>query len=332
MSYLKTKKGTESFKVLVEIEEAQIAKQDDAFVAVYDGTQIPGVVIKAFVGKKEVALDSLVGDIDPTTLIGKDPSKMTVDEIAALQAYLADLAKGNAGVKDTEETKKEVKKSAEKKTGKKAPKEEPAEDTPAELPEGITSIEDLKGMSAKDLWKDVVKPLADELDGINSRSKKDDMIEALAAYFNLEDEEAEEEDVETEEDENEAEYEEDDAEDDDEYEDDEDEDEEEEEDSDEDEDEEEDDSEDDEDEEEDEEESDDDDDDEDEDEDAEWDDEEDDEDEDEVTEEDVDNLFKAGNKAAIIKFCKEHGISLPKKKLSAPKVKAIIKEALFGDE
>lgn len=328
MTNLQSKSGLSLFTALVTVAGVELQKQGNVIVAFLNGEKLGTVDAETVVADgKKLKVASLKPAIDVTALVGKDPTTLTHEELVQLTLHLqslasakvgenAPVAKSQAKAKD-EATEKEVVK-VEKKTKKTVVVEK------SELPEGFETYEDLAELGSKELWKDIVKGIASELEGISSRSKKDEMLEAAAKYFGLTPAEEEEEDEEEEEadalpesmdDEDEEEDEDDDLEDEDEDEDDEDE---EDEDSDEDDEDEDDDSDEDDDEDED---------------DEEYDEEdEDEEDEDEVTEKDVDALFKAGNKAAIVEFCRTHGISIPKKKLSADKVKQIIKEALFGEE
>lgn len=321
MSKLQTKSGVALFTAMVQVAGVELAKEGAKVVAFLNGEKLGTVQGETVVADgKKLKIESLASAIDPAALVGKDPTTLTQEELIALTTYLQGLAAGKLNVSDKKEAKGKAEKAAEKKTGKKveAPVEEEEETEEAELPEGVESIEDLEKMGAKDLWK-LAKPL--NLEGINSRTKKDDLVEALAEHFGLEaDEEEEDEDIEEDAlpesmtDEDEEEYDEDEEDEDDEEED-------------------EDESDDEEDEEEDEDESDEEDDEEEEDDEDEEDEEEDDEDEededDELTPEDIDAME---TKEEIMAVIKKHGIKLPKKKLSVLKVKRFIKEALFGDE
>lgn len=336
MTKLQTKSGKTLFNATVEVSGVELFKQEKDIIAVLEGVKIgkvTGTTVTTYVADnlkektEKVKLTELIPNINPQDLIGKDPNTLSKEELIVLTQYLQDIAAG----KVTQTKEKSVKKE---------------EKTKPKLPKGINSYEDLAKLSQKDLWTKVVKPVVSELEGITSRSKKDEMLEAIAKYYGLspiEEEESllkedklpssfdDEEDIDDEDDIEEEDIEEDDEdeeyEDDDEDIDDEDieEDDEEEDEYEEDEDDEEE-YEDDEDDEEDDEEDE-------EDDEEEYEDEdEDDEDEDEVTEEDVDALFESGNKKAIVEFCKKHQIQLPRKKLSAAKVKQIIKDQLFGEE
>ncbi len=332
MTQLKTKSGKELFDAEVLVTGVTLHKEDGVVVAKLDGetvgTVVSGTVV--FAGK-EVKISALVGEIDPTTLIGKDPTTLTQEELIALTTYLQQLAAGAAPAPKKEE---KAKAKPASKTAPAVEEDEEDEEEGFELPEGLDTYEAIASLGVKELWAKIGKHVAAEA-GIKARTPKDEMLEALAEFFGLEADEEEEEvkpaktkskakapvvedeeDDEEFEDEDEEEFDED-EDDIDEDEDDIDEDEEDEDDIDE---EDEDDIDD-----EDEEEFD-------EDEEEFEDDEDEDEDDDEVTEEDVDALFETGNKAAIVMFCKEHGITLPKKKMSAATIKQIIKDELFGDD
>lgn len=331
MTKLQTKSGLSLFTAMVTVSNIELQREGDKVAAFLNG-QLIGVVEGETVvadGKK-LKLASLKPSINAASLIGKDPTTLSHEELVALTLHLQQLATDKVGdAPVAEEAPKASKKKATAEAETKAKPKAKAVVEKAELPEGLETYEDLAELGSKELWKDVVKGIVSELEGITSRSKKDEMLEAAAKYFGLTPADEEEEDEE-EEDDLPGSF---DSEDDDEDED-EDEDELEDEEDDEDEDEEDEDEEDDEDS--DDEDEDEDDEDEEEDEDDEDYDEEDEDDDDEddeaVTPKDVDALFKAGNKKAILDFCKLHEISIPKKKLSADKVKQIIMEALFGDE
>lgn len=330
MTKLQTKSGLSLFTAMVTVSNIELQREGDKVAAFLNG-QLIGVVEGETVvadGKK-LKLASLKPSINAASLIGKDPTTLSHEELVALTLHLQQLATDKVGdAPVAEEAPKASKKKATAEAETKAKPKAKAVVEKAELPEGLETYEDLAELGSKELWKDVVKGIVSELEGITSRSKKDEMLEAAAKYFGLtpadEEEEDEEEDdlpgsFDSEDDDEDEDEDEDELEDeeDDEDEDEEDEDEEDDEDSDD-----EDEDEDDEDEEEDEDDEDYD----------EEDEDEDDEDDEAVTPKDVDALFKAGNKKAILDFCKLHEISIPKKKLSADKVKQIIMEALFGDE
>lgn len=317
---LQTKSGIEVFegKVLVNAKDFTLVKEDDKVYAEKNGKRL-GLAHTVLADGKKIAVENLVPSIDPADLVGKDPTTLSKDELVVLTQYLQNLTAGKLNVSDKKEAKKKAEKAVEEKTGKKVEEEEEAA-----LPEGIESIADLEDMGAKELWKEIVKPIADQLDGINSRSKKDEMIAAIAEFYDLEDTEADEDDEDLEEDDlpedlDDSEEESDeDIEEDEDLEEDSDEEEEEESEYDEDEDsEEEDDSEEEEEEEEDED-------------DYEEDDEEEEDNEDsELTPEDIDNLE---TKEEIVAIIKKYDLDLPKKKLSVRKVKEFIKNEIFGDE
>jgi hypothetical protein len=325
---LQTKSGASLFNGLVQkaVEGFSVAKDNGQFVAISEKSGNPiGVIVgeTVTVDGKKVKLDSLVPSINPADLVGKDPTTLSKEELIILTEYLQGLAGSKAKVSDSKDATEKTEKAAKKKAKKAKPEpeveveeEETEEAEKAELPDGIESIEDLDGLKAKELWA-IAKPL--EIEGITSRSKKDALVEALAEYFDLEEEEDEEiESDELPEDmqDDEEEYDEEESDDEDEDEEDEDEDEEE--------------DEDDEEEEDDEDESDEEEDDEDEDEEEEDEDYDDDEEEDdELTPEDIDNME---TKEEIMAVIKQHKIKLPKKKLSVMKVKKFIKDALFGDD
>ena len=344
MKQLQTKSGQKLFSAVIGVKDVEIHKDEDGFVAVQNGAVIPGTVIKL----DHENLNDLVPAIDPTKLIGKDPTTLSQDELIALTSYLQSLAAGKLNVSDDKEATSKAEAAAEKKAGKKKKKAAPApveeesdedeEETESDvaLPEGVETYDDLAGLGARELWK-IAKPL--DLEGINSRSKKDVLVAALAEHFGLteEDDDDEEEDAlpaalsgeedeeeydEEDEDDDEDEEEDDESEEDDEdeFEDDEDDEEDEEEEDlddveeDEDEDDEDDDEEEDEDDDE---------------EDDFEDDEEDEDDEDELTPEDIDAME---TKEEIMAVIRKHDIQLPKKRLNVRKVKAFIKDALFGEE
>jgi hypothetical protein len=360
-----TKDGFSVFNGIVAVakEGFSVVKKGDLFVAVdKKGKELGEIIGETVVGNsdfkhtdagKKFKLTALVPAIDPAKLIGKDPTTLSKDELVVLTTYLQELAAGKLNVSDKKEAKKEATKAAEEKTGKKLKQKTAAK---VELPDGISTYEDLAALGAKDLWKKIVQPIAEQLEGITSRSKKDDMLEAAAKFFNLtptesdeeedeleedelptgmadsDEEDDEEEDYDEEEEEDEDDEDEDDSEEDDEDSEDEesDDDEDDEESEDEEEEEDEDEEEDDEDEEEDEEDEDDDEEDEeDEDEDDEDDEDEDDEEEDELKPADIDAME---SKEEIMAVIRKYKIELPKKKLSVGKVKAFIKQELFGDD
>lgn len=349
MTQLKTKSGIQLFDAVVETEGVTLHKEDGKVVAKIDGVTVGTVrVTQVKANGKEVKVSALIADIDVASLIGKDPLTLSHEELVALTLHLQSLA---GGVPATEEDEEEAPKA---KTKKKTPApvveededdEDEDEDDAFELPAKYNSYEKIAALGVKAMWAEIGKHIAADA-GIKARTPKDEMLEAIADYFELEpEEEAKEEAPKSkkgsktkpapvvEEDEDEDDFEEEDEEDEEEelddeddfeegeeFEDDEDDEEEEFEDEDEDEedfDDEEEDEEDDED-----------------DEDEDYDDEDEDEedDEDDVTEGDVDALFETGNKAAIVAFCKQHGITLPKKKMSANTIKQLIKDALFGED
>ena len=335
MTQLKTKSGETVFNAYVEATGVELFKEDGKIVAKFNGKKLGIVrVPQVKVGTKEVFISDLVGDIDPTTLIGKDPTTLTQEELIALTTYLQGLAGAQAAatttdVEDEEEVEAKPKSKGKAKPSKPAPvveededeEEEEDEDEEAfELPEGLDTYEAIAALGVKDMWAKIGKHVAAEA-GIKARTPKDEMLDAIAEYFDLEpaDDDEEEEEVkpkakakakakpapveEEEDDEDDEEF---DDEDEDEFDDEDD-------DSDDIDDEDDDDSDDDED-------------------DDEEEDDFDDEDEDGVTEEDVEALFKKNDKAAIVKFCREHGIELPQKKMSAALIKQIILDELFGDD
>lgn len=348
MTQLKSKSGAAVFAGIVAVakEAFYIVKKGDKFIATTKAGEEIGEIVGETVtistktkhasAGKTVKLASLQGGIDAKSLIGKDPTKLSAEELAVLTAYLQELAAGKVAPAQEEEEVEE--KPAKKK--KAAPVEEDEEDEEEDEfedvegedddeeeeedeeekvapPKGVTNYDELRKQGTKKLWA-LAKPLA--LDGINSRSKLDELAEALAEYFGfaLPGDEEEEDDAEivndSVEDVEEGEEE---------YDEEEDEDEEEEEESDEDEDEED----------EDEDESDDEEEDDDEEDDEEEydDDEEDEEDEDDdigITPEEVDALK---TKPEIQGLMKKHGIKPPTGgKITIGKVKAHIKEQLFG--
>lgn len=340
MTQLKTKSGASIFAGVVAVakEAFHIVKKGDKFIATTKAGEEIGEIIGETVkisekskhasAGKTVKLANLQGGIDVQSLLGKDPTKLSAEELTALTAYLQELAAGKVAPAQEEE-------EAEEKPAKKKKKAEPVEEVEdeeedefedvegdddeeedeekVEAPEGVTNYDELRKLGTKKLWA-IAKPLA--LEGINSRSKLDELAEALAEYFGfaLPGDEEEEEDADIENDSIE------DVEDgEEEYDEEEDEDDEEEEDEDE---------SDDEDEEEDEEE-----DDEEEDDEDEYDDDEEDEEDEEdddigITPEEVDALK---TKPEIQGLMKKHGIKPPTGgKITIGKVKAHIKEQLFG--
>lgn len=325
MSTLQTKAGLTVFKAQVVVDGVELVKEGDKVKAVLNGEVIGSVVGETVVADgKKIKIESLKSAINPADLVGKDPLTLSNEELTALTEYLKDIAAGKITAAPAVEEKPAAKK--DKPAGKKPTKkpaavevdeEEEDEDEEVSLPEGVETYEDLEGKSTKELWA-IAKPL--NLEGVNSRSKKNELVAAIAEFFDLEApvEEEDEDDIEEDEleevlDEEEEDFDDDEEEDEeedlDEDEDDEDYDEE-----DEDEEEEEEDDEDDEDYDEDEE-------------------EEDEEDDDlDVTEKDIDELFKADNKEAIVAFCRKHGVTIPKRKLTKQKLKQIIKDQIFGEE
>jgi hypothetical protein len=339
---MKTEKGTTTFTALVAIEKKNVTveKREGRFYALENGEYLGEIVGDHVMGTEgknkgvKIALEDLIPSIDGADLVGKDPADMTKEELIAYAEYL----QNQAGVKPV---------AADKKAEKKAEKVEATEEI---------TLETLKAMKIKPL---IEKAKELGIEGITSRSKKDDVIAAIAEKLGLtesdeeedeeeempkakgkkssskkpveEDEEEDDED-EDDEDEEESDDEEDDSDeedesDEDDEEDEEEDDEEEDEDSDDDDEEEEDDDED---------EEDDDEDDEDEeeeeedDENDEDDDEEEDEDddEDELTPEDIDAIK---TKEEIMPIIKQYKIKLPKnQKLKLSEVKKIVKKAIFG--
>lgn len=349
MTQLKTKSGASIFAGVVAVakEAFHIVKKGDKFIATTKAGEEIGEIIGETVkisekskhtgAGKTVKLANLQGGIDVQSLLGKDPTKLSAEELTALTAYLQELAAGKVAPAQEEE-------EAEEKPAKKKKKAEPVEEVEdeeedefedvegdddeeeeedeekVEAPEGVTNYDELRKLGTKKLWA-IAKPLA--LEGINSRSKLDELAEALAEYFGfaLPGDEEEEEDADIENDsiedveDGEEEYDEEEDEDDEEEEDEDESDDEDEEDEDEDEsdDEEEDDEEED-------------------DEDEYDDDEEDEEDEEDddigITPEDVDAMK---TKQEIQALMKKHGIKPPTGgKITIGKVKAHIKEQLFG--
>lgn len=333
---LKTKSGITLFTaVLAPVAGVELHKDGEAIVAVKDGVVIGEVeTAKTFVapgtkGKSAaVKLEELIADIDVSSLIGKDPTTLTHEELIALTLHLQSGAAAQVVDEEDEEDDEEEEVVAPKPKAKKKPApapvvedeededEEDEEEDAFELPEGLDTYEAIAALGVKAMWAEIGKHIAAEA-GIKARTPKDEMLEAIAEHFGLElEEDAEEEEVVAkpapkgkkkpapvveEDEDDEDDIDEDEFEDEDEDEDDFDEDEEEE----------------------------------DEEDDEEFEDEdedEDDEEEDEVTEEDVDALFETGNKQAIVAFCKQYNITLPKKKMNANTIKQIIKDALFGEE
>lgn len=336
---LKTKSGITLFTaVLAAVKGVELHKDGEIIVAVKDGVVIGEVeTAKTYVapgskGKSQaVDLDALIADIDVTALIGKDPLTLTHEELIALTIHLQSSAKAQVpAVEEDEEDEEEEEVVAPKAKTKKKPtpapveeeeedEEDEDEDEAFELPAKYNTYEKVAALGVKAMWAEIGKNIAAEA-GIKARTPKDEMLEAIADYFELEpeeeaveekpkaktkpksktapvveededDEDEDEDDFEEgeefdEEDEDEDDFEEDEDEDDDEFDEEED----------------------------------------------EEDEDEDEEDEDEVTEEDVDALFAAGSKPAIVAFCKQYDITLPKKKMNANTIKQIIKDALFGEE
>lgn len=340
MTQLKTAKGTKVFTAVIETQGVTLHKVDGKVLAKLDGVTIGEVRVgQVLANGKEVKVSALVPEIDVKSLVGKDPLSLTHEELVALTIYLQSQSGAAPAVEADEEdevVEEKPAKSKDKAKKKPAPapvaeedEDEEDEEDAFELPAKYNTYEKVAALGVKAMWAEIGKHIAAEA-GIKARTPKDEMLEAIAEYFELEPAEEEEApkakakakskskpapDVEEEDDEEDEEDEDDlDDEDEDDF-DDEDDDEDDEEDDFDDEDEEDD------------EEFDDEDDEDDEDEDDE---DEDDEEEDEVTEEDVDALFEAGNKAAIVAFCKRYDISLPKKKMNANTIKEIIKDALFG--
>lgn len=346
MTQLKSKSGAAVFAGIVAIakEAFYIVKKGDKFIATTKAGEEIGEIVgetvtvsskskHASAGKK-VKLASLEGEIDGKALVGKDPTKMSQEELAALTTYLQQLAAGKVApaeeVEEDEDDEEEVEEEVveekpKKKKSKPAPVEEEEEDDfedvedddeeeeedTVEAPEGVTNYDELRKLGTKKLWA-IAKPLA--LEGINSRSKLDELAEALAEYFGfaLPGEEEEEDDADIENDsiedveDGEEEYDEEDEDDEEEDEDESDED-----DEDEDEDEEEDDEE--------------------EEDDDEYEDDDEEEEEDDdigITPEDVDAMK---TKQEIQALMKKHNIKPPTGgKVTIGKVKAHIKEQLFG--
>lgn len=269
---------------------------------------------------KEFKLADLKPAIDPASLIGKDPTTLSKEELVVLTSYLQGLAGAKAAVDDADDAKASTKEKASEKAGKgkkkaKAKEEvveetveedEDEEEVTIELPDGVETAEDLKKLGVKELYA-IIKPAG--LEGITSRTKKGELIAAIVEFFEIGEDDEDEEELEGElgeevTDSDDEESDDDSEEDEEEYDDDEEEDEEEEEDDDDEEEE-------------------------DEDEEEFEEDEEDDEDEEELTPEDIDNL---SSKEEIMEVIREYDIKLPGKKLSVRKVKEFIKEALFGDD
>ena len=315
MTQLQTKSGEKVFEVLIRVAKAGIVKKDKNFIAIVNGEEMPGIVAKVE-GHK---LAELVPMIDPAALVGKDPTTLTQEELIALTTYLQELAAGKVVKEEVAEEK-----PAKKKKAKPAPveeeedeeeeddfedvegddEEEEDEEEKVAPPKGVKNYDQLRKLGTKKLWA-IAKEL--NLDGINSRSKLDELSAALAEYFGFDlpgDEEEEDdaeivndsvEDVEDGEEEYDEEEDEEDESDEDEDEEDEDEDESDDEEED----------------------------------DEEEDDEEDEDDEDALTEEDIDNLK---TKQEIQAVMKKHGIKPPTGgKITIGKVKAHIKAQLFGE-
>ncbi|WP_422661616.1 hypothetical protein ACK8P5_26195 (plasmid) [Paenibacillus sp. EC2-1] len=356
---LKSKSGVTTFSadVVTSYSDVEIHSIEGKIYAVKKGKTI-GPVFGNFVSDEsgEIKVSDLVPSVDYAALLAKNPAEMDKEELILLAEHLKNLAAGKLGT-DAPAVKEETKSTKADKVAQ----------APVSAAKAEYTIEQLEAMGAKDLWKNVIQAIVDELPGITSRSKKHEMIEAYALYAGLgaeseeEDEEDdivdndssqtpdpetdEEEDDEEEDDEDEDEDEDEDSEEDededseeDEDEDDSDEEDEDEDDSDEDEDSEEDEEEDD-DSEEDEEEEDDSEDDEDEDsdedeeeddEDEDSEDEDDEEEDDELTPEYLDNLNDKNELQAIIK---QYGVKIPKgQKLNVQTVKKIIKKHIFGED
>lgn len=316
---LQTKAGVALFSglVLVQKEGFSVVKQDGGYLAVdAKGKTIGEIDPKATLvddADNEVSLKDLVPAINGADLVGKDPNTLSKEELVVLTQYLQELAGGKVAKSDKAEKKSE-------KVEKKAEAKEPAGE------EKTYTREELKAMGAKKLWKDVIQPIVDKLEGITSRSKMDEMIDAYLKFVGAEEEAPapvkeekkagkkakkeeqvveEEDDEDDEEDEDEEESDEDEDDESDESDEDEDEDEEDDEDSEDDSDEDEDDD----------------------DEDDE-DDEDDDEDEDVWTEEDIDELEDSKEIKLIIK---KNGLKLPEDvKPTLKNIRAFLKKKLVG--
>lgn len=208
---MQTKAGVAQFDVLVaqKFEGVQIATSTDPeiFLALDGAGKILGPVIGNTVtvttdGKaKDVKLTALVGGIDPQALVGKDFADMTPEEQIVYVRYLESLSAAKLGVKaevaveqqeaPVEETKKAAKAT---KVTKAAPVEEPTdeEDDEEEEEDGEEyTRESLKGKDIKQLRK-IAKDL--ELEGVNSRTPKNDLIEAILEAQDDEEDDEEEED------------------------------------------------------------------------------------------------------------------------------------------
>lgn len=334
---LKTQSGATEFSglVLVSKEGFSVEKVGNAYIAVdAKGKEIGTVdpettLVFGDDEGEEILVKDLIPAISGADLVGKNPNDLSKEELVILTMYLQE----QAGAKVANIADKKAGKAT--KTDKKAEKKEEA----ASAGDRKTyTREELEAMGAKDLWKEVIQPIADQLEGITSRSKKDEMIAAYLKFIGAEEEapapakeekkaekkgkkapepveEEDDEDDEEEEDEEDTDDEEDEDEDDsDDSDDDEDEDDDEEEDDDEDSSDEDDESDDDEDED---------------DEDDDEDEEEDDEDEDDVyTEEDIDELEDAKEIKLIMK---KHGLKLPEDvKPTLKNIRAFLKKKLVG--
>lgn len=358
---LKTVSGATVFsaEVITGMNDIEVVKTEEGYFATKKNKivgQIYGNVV--IVDGEEVKLSELVPSVDMAELLAKNPIDLTKDELILVTHHLKGIAADKLNLppapEKTAKTEKADKKAAKAEAAAPAaPKAEEAGDAA----EKVYTAAELEKLGAKDLWKQVIQPIADKLEGITSRSKKDEMIEAYLKFTGQAEEAAEEEQEEApkakgkgkakpapaEEEEDDEEEEEDEESDDDSDEDSDDEEEEDEDSDDEDEEEEDDedsdsDDEDDEDEEEDEEDDEDeesDDDDSDDDDSDEEDDEEEDEDEDEEDElpvikkpADIDDIDSREVLQALIR---KHGVKLPKgEKLSVAKVKQLIKDQLFA--
>lgn len=342
---LKTQSGVSLFscEVIATVSEAELHLIDGKYFASKKGKMIGQVygTLVSYGEDDEVKLADLIPSVDMDELLAKNPIELSKEELILVTEHLKALTNAKTGVPAEKPAK------ADKAEGKKEKAKVAA--TPSETNGAEYTIAQLEAMGAKELWKNVIQPIADQLEGITSRSKKDEMIAAYAKLFGLEvaaeapakeekkgkgkpapapvEEEDEDEDSEDEDSEDEDEDSEDEDSDDDDS-DDEDEDSEDE-DSDDDDDDSDDEDEDSEDEDDDsDDDSDDDDSDDDDDDSDDEDEDEDEEEEDELTPEAIDAITEKEKLQAIIK---KHGVVLPKgEKLNVIQVKGLIKNHLFG--
>lgn len=188
MTQLKTVKGIKLFTAtLLPLAGVELHDQDGVIVAVKQGVTIGEVESaqtyadpKTKAKSSPVKLDALIPDIDGAALVGKDPTTLTQQELIALATYLQSLTPAAAGNKATPNDDEPKQKA----TSSRKQDEDEDEDDAFELPEGLETYEAIAALGVKEMWSQIGKHIATEA-GIKARTPKEDMLEAIAEFFEL---------------------------------------------------------------------------------------------------------------------------------------------------